>query len=397
MSRRRPWIVVAIALVLGAALAVVFQGCTEAPTILIACPDAKFGTYDPRCSECSDLSLPGCCEGYYDNDDNYVPPPAVCPDGGADAGDASASITPRNGTCSGECVATPPLGWEGPALLWLGAEGNVPACPNDAPIGASLGHADLVTPSASCTACTCSPSSGSCAPPLVITTSAATCAAGGAPARTFSPPPDWDGNCTAFDPIVASDFCNGAPCTVSLTAGPLLVTDTGCTPSIPALSSSTPTWTTAALACSGAYSVGGCGSLALTCGPSAAQSPGFAVCISQQGTNDCPASYPVKHLVYSSFTDARGCAPCTCGASDGSCSAKLDVYPDGTCTPPDSPFGVALTSAGPSCAAINPPGSALGSKMIATLAYHPATCPPDGGQLVGDVEPSGAATFCCLS
>ena len=45
--------------------------------------------------------------------------------------------------CSGACVATPPLGWEGPALLWLGADGNAPVCPSNAPIGASLAHADL--------------------------------------------------------------------------------------------------------------------------------------------------------------------------------------------------------------------------------------------------------------
>ena len=197
---------------------------------------------------------------------------------------------------------------------------------------------------------------------------------------------------------MASDLCNGAPCAVSLTAGPLTLTENGCTPSIAALS--TPIAVDLDDGRSRVYrsvSGGACGDLALTCAPSAAQSPGFLTCIFQQGDNECPPSYSVKHLVYSSFTDARSCSPCTCGASDGSCSAKLDVYPDGTCTPPDPPFGLALTSAGPSCAAIDPPGSALGSKMLAGLGYHPGACAPDGGQVVGVVEPSGAATFCCLS
>lgn len=398
MRRRRPWIIVAVAFVLGAALAVVFQGCTDAPTIGYLCPDPQTG-YDPRCTECANLSLPGCCSGYYDNEGNRIPPAAGCTDGGADGGDASASIVPRNGSCTGECVPALPIGWDGPTLVWLGPESMAPICPDSAPIAGNEWYSGLTAVPASCTACTCSPSSGTCSFPLEFTTSTSPCAAAGAPARTFDAPPGWDGSCTAYDPIVAGDPCNGGLCATSLSGGPLALNENGCVPSSATLADAAPpSWQTTALACSGTVSpLSMCDDPALTCAPSVAEAPGFQICIYQEGDNECPPSYSVKHLVYSSFTDARGCAPCTCGTSDGSCSARLDVYPDGTCTPPDPPFALVLTSAGPSCAAIDPPGSALGSKMLAALGYHPGACAPDGGQVVGAVEPSGAATFCCLS
>ncbi len=56
-----------------------------------------------------------------------------------------------------------------------------------------------------------------------------------------------------------------------------------------------------------------------------------------------------------------------------------------------------LSAAGPSCAEVEPPGAALGSKRVAALAYHPGSCAAAGGEEVGEAEPSGTATFCCVS
>src|SRR5207245_2524510 len=82
-----------------------------------------------------------------------------------------------------------------------------------------------------------------------------------------------------------------------------------------------------------------------TCGPSAADAPGFLTCIFHDGDRDCPPSYPDKHLAYSGFDDQRGCAPCTCGAPKGSCTAALDVFKAGACTKPEL-LKLDLTAAG---------------------------------------------------
>jgi hypothetical protein len=55
-----------------------------------------------------------------------------------------------------------------------------------------------------------------------------------------------------------------------------------------------------------------------------------------------------------------------------------------------------LTSSGTTCVDLVPAGVPLGSKTLTALAYQPGSCAPSGGELSGSVEPTGAATFCCL-
>lgn len=97
------------------------------------------------------------------------------------------------------------------------------------------------------------------------------------------------------------------------------------------------------------------------------------------------------------FTDDRGCAPCACGASDSGCSGTLDVYEkDGTCFPKALSFTLALSSAKASCVDLIPPGSPLASKEIPHPDYQAGTCAPQGGEVTGAANPSGASTLCCL-
>src|SRR5262249_12308090 len=163
--------------------------------------------------------------------------------------------------------------------------------------------------------CTCSAPSGSCALPTRITTGALTCAANGPPSRAFYPPPGWDGSCTSYDAIEAGDLCNGLPCVVSLTADPLVWTEQGCNPSTTTSMNEEPAgWSTAVLGCRAS---GDCHDESLRCQPSAAQAVGFLSCLFQRGDNDCPPSYPEKHVVYSGFSDHRACSPCSCSPPGG--------------------------------------------------------------------------------
>lgn len=413
MRVHRTWILLACALLTGLVLAVGAHGC--GPAIEPECPYTLTGIYTPYCCK---LFGQGCAvpcvapAGQVDScrsqfcelcsRPNPDDPTLDCTDwhkiwctqdGGTDA-ETDTAITDGATGCAGDCVPAPPAGWDGPLLLRLGPDGTALACPSNAPVMAYQGHADLVASQASCTDCTCSAPSGTCAPPLQITTSALSCAANGPASRDFDGPPAWDGSCTDFDYIAAGVLCTGVPCVDSLTAGPLVLTENGCAPSAVALmNADPPTWTTSVLACQTAAPFPpACNGL--FCAPSAAEAPGFLSCIFQHGDNDCPLSYPDKHLAYADFDDHRGCAPCTCGAPGGSCTATLDVFKDGACTKPVL-LKLDLTAAGPSCGDLPSAGLPLGSKQLA-LAYHPGACAPGGGTPIGSLDPSGPSTFCCV-
>jgi hypothetical protein len=329
-------------------------------------------------------------------------PDGSSPDGGFDVtttegGDATSAETGPSPACSGVCVSLPPDGWSDPQLFWSGPTGTAPQCPADAPVVAYQGHADPITPPpASCTPCTCSPSSGTCGPPQHFAASSSACSTGAPASMPFDPPASWDGTCTDDDAIAAGATCGGMPCVSSLTSGPVALSDDGCMASGTVLvNAAPPSWSTDAVACRGnTYPLGGCFEPGVTCAippPS-----GFSVCVYQSGDNACPASYPDKYVAFGGFDDTRGCTSCACAAPSGSlCTATLSVFKDTACATP-LPLAVPIGSGGPSCFDLMPAGLPLGSKTVTGLAYQPGTCIPSGGQATGSVDPSGPSTFCCL-
>ena len=394
MNNRRIWVLVVSLLMLTAAFAISTAGCGTTGAIAYDCNYPLVGrmSHDGQHDACCHIDA---CPCHCLND--------PCPDESAKACDAGADAAmPDGGTssCDGTCVPIPPAGgWEGPYLLSLSPAGTTPACPEDAPSIAYQGYDGLNAPPASCGACSCSASSGGCAPPPSFTTSSKSCGDGSGMITPFDAPLAWDGSCTAKDCISPAPTCAHPMSVQSLTAEPVVLTDQGCIPSIvTAQDSSAPTWTTTALACAGMPTKGLlCSDPGTMCVASAATST-FAMCLYHQSDVSCPPAYPAKHLVFSGFDDERACSACACSAPAGSaCTATLNVFKDsdGTCSVPL--LSDPVSSSGQSCFDLMPAGLPLGSKTVTDLAYQPGTCVPSGGEPVGTVEPSGPATICCLS
>ena len=281
-------------------------------------------------------------------------------------------------------------------MLSLSPEGTETACPAQAPVIGYQGHEGLNVPSVSCGTCSCSAPSGACAPPPTLTASSKPSNIPGAITSAFDGPAAWDGACTAHECISQDPTCTHGLSVQSLTAAPLVMTEQACTPSLVVPHSlSTPSWTTAVLACRGlAMSDLGCTDPGQMCVPSAVP-PDFSICIYHEEDVSCPDAYPAKHLVYAGFDDQRTCSPCACSAPvGGSCSATLSVFKDGACSVPLL-GSVPISSSGPSCIDLLPAGLPLGSKTVSALAYEPGTCLPSGGDASGTVEASGSSTFCC--
>ena len=121
------------------------------------------------------------------------------------------------------------------------------------------------------------------------------------------------------------------------------------------------------------------------------------MCIFATTEMSCPAGWPDQLLIATGFNDQRACAPCQCGAVQGSdCTASLAVFSDTGCS---SLLAVVDAGSAPSstCVSIAPAGTPVGSKTLSNVHYTPGTCAPSGGEPTdGGVTPTGVATFCCL-
>lgn len=274
-------------------------------------------------------------------------------------------------------------------LAWVGAEIDAPSCLASGLVeNGTMSVSDYADPNgpSACSACTCTPPTGSCLLQSYITASAATCGGDGGPAQSsFDPPNSWDGSCTSVNAIPAGQLCGGVPCVQSVKIGPLTIKQTGCQPSgVPTLHPPRP-GTKIVRTCYGQEDTSTC-KLGEICAP-VRKEIAFNQCIfrwSDPADATCPAGYPDRRVFY----DENPCLPCKCDAPTGSdCVGLISVFGDGACSVPL--FSTQHDTTGPTCHDV-PPGSALGSKTWTDTTYSPGTCAPSGGKLVNLV-------FCCQS
>lgn len=294
----------------------------------------------------------------------------------------------KGGDCPGHCVPIGPSSWtRDPLLLWIGNEIEAPECPATAPQLGYAGYAGLIAPDG-CGECSCGPPS--CELPAGITAHSTSCS-GNAPGTIHTPfdaPLDWDGSCVA-PPAVAASLLG------SMTFAPLTVSP--CVPgtgSIPRTRQAS--WKTYARACIGnAFDL--CEDFAQVCSPTATPPPsGFAQCIGYlgEGDADCPATYPLKHVFYSGFSDTRNCTPCMCSAPVGSdCTAFFTAYADANCTTLIWGAWIGLDFGG--CGDNGKPGNELQSMDATWVDNRPGSCRPSGGVPYGETTPINPSTFCC--
>ncbi|MGK3991654.1 hypothetical protein [Sorangium sp. So ce1024] len=348
----------------------------------------------------------------------------ACSDAGPDAGDAcnDASASAGTGTdfdsamapgfdpalpqaCPGQCVPRAPLGWSEPALLWIGPPDQAPDCPAAAPSIGYEGHAGFTAaPPRACPACLCDPPDASCELPAAWRAHASfPCGVPGAAETSFAAPEGWDGACTATNAVAAGQVCDGALCAQSLEIPAPRVLPGSCTarsaeaPEGPGEPAPGGSFALLARACTGTV-LASCSDPGATCAPAppagdGAPPEGFLTCIHHEGEQDCPATYPDRHVFHAGVEDTRGCAPCGCGEpSGGTCSVLASAFSDGACS--DFVVGVVVSSDAPLCSGIVP-GTALGSRSASVIRFEPGACEPTGGEPTGDVALLDAATFCC--
>ena len=291
--------------------------------------------------------------------------------------------------CPGECVPLPPLGFDGPALLWMGSEVQAPECPARAPVKVYEGHSGLNN-TFECPPCECS--QPTCELPDGLTASNSNLCQG----PQFTPldaPTGWTGNCTAAPDVITSSQLR------SVSINP--ATERPCEPTYPTVPHevSPAEWDVFARACRGEAIDTVCNDPGKTCLPSAEPPPpGFRQCIMYLGFGEpqCPAEYPDRFEFYTDANDTRECTACECTqTAPAQCEVLFSTYEDANCS--QVLLSTLIGPGMPSCSNIQLPSAELVSMSAEWVTNTPGSCAASGGTPVGELEPTDPRTFCCQS
>ena len=118
------------------------------------------------------------------------------------------------------------------------------------------------------------------------------------------------------------------------------------------------------------------------------------ICIAQAGeASSCPSGWSDLTVGYETFTDDRGCNPCTCSATGQSCNgAFFTVYDLDNCA---SGGDGTITVSGSTCEDVTIYFD-NGSGSVGYTAPTPdGSCNPGGGGPNGSVMPGTPTSYCC--
>lgn len=278
------------------------------------------------------------------------------------------------------CAPEVPAGWSGPVIRAesLG-DGEAPVCPDTFPDLAFDAYADLEAAEAECD-CECGNAVGaSCATPTLEFHGGNSSCVGG-----------------AFDEFSIGASCQQGPA-VSASNRWWSVDQAGvsggsCTPSgsvdVPQAS-----WASQTTACGGAAAEepDECDGAA-TCVPEPEQGFEPALCVWQSGDLECPdGAYVDRFVRHADFTDTRNCEACECGDPEGDCVGDIRLWPTNNCSGGIAsgtvPIGAGCVQAVDSVSSAN-----SGILSVASVA-----CAPSPTTAIGEAQPNGPYTLCCLS
>ncbi len=285
---------------------------------------------------------------------------------------ADTSTTTAADSCDAEqvCVESAPRGWSGPGLRVTNESGPPPMCGANYPLSGASGFTGAAGGPAECV-CSCDfPADLQCEEAHIVYYDGEVCAQGQG----------------------ANDIANGDCGTFFIGQGINSVTAQGvapegvsCTPSldetIPPVGPTDPT----AVCLPESFGTS-CGEVS-TCLPAAENLNTY--CIAQEGDVPCPAdsAYDDRTVLYSDFTDSRGCDDCSCGGADVECNGFMRAYEGNNCGGTFMQFPIDNA-----CVAVT--NDAMNNARY-FAADATGGCPASEGAPLGEITPELPTTLCC--
>jgi len=278
--------------------------------------------------------------------------------------DSDTSVT-GDPSCDGQCAPEVPQGWQGPIVINDGAD-PVP-CPGEFPQTVHDNRFTGLQEGAATCNCACGDVSGaSCG--------AATLREEGNLCIQFIQNPDT----YVLNPG-ACVFANASADDYSLSVPTLNSAGASCAPQATEQIED-PSWDRELRACgtaAGDACEGG------NCFPAIPED--YRMCIWFEGEVGCPGGpWSETVVTYADATDDRDCTQCTCDTPQGTCGGSAILTNQGC--------GVVFVDEMP----VGGCGNVQGFTHAQYTAEIDASCAPSGGDLTGDVTPSGAITYCCI-
>jgi len=105
----------------------------------------------------------------------------------------------------------------------------------------------------------------------------------------------------------------------------------------------------------------------------------------------CFAACHEKHS--GELVDERSCSECTCGDASGSCpTTEAQLFEGYYCNDATIALSASCTEA---CVGLDCETYAVSATV--SIGAAEATCPPTGGELVGELVEQDPVTFCCTA
>jgi hypothetical protein len=303
---------------------------------------------------------------------------------GGSSGAGSGGSSPESCGTANVCTPLAPAGWLGPIALWEDSPGSLsapPSCPAGYGQPTDL-HGQLLAPIANCS-CTCTATAQRCDTATTVSVY------GDLGCAT---------QCISASPVAcaAVSGCTGSAGT--LRAAIPAPSQGSCVATVSPKTPPPPQWKRDARTCTlNTAASASCADTDETCVPVPTAPYASHLCVYQvvldgQNIPACPAAYPnPSDPLYSSYSDNRGCMPCSCsGPSGGSCAGTLILSGGNDC---GTGFQYTLGSGCQSFSLSAPPSHIEGNYTLSA-----GTCAiAQDTQATGSAQGSGnARAVCCL-
>jgi hypothetical protein len=281
------------------------------------------------------------------------------------------------------CVEPGVEGWEGPVAFYVGdAEDTPPACGGNFPISGPNAFTGLEVPASTCE-CGCGPALGvTCAGTSAVWYhgSSSSCES-----PTASYINVWN-NCTNMAEVFGNRYWR-------FDSSGLIVAGGSCEV-IPVVDVPPVVLGARIIICGGADDDGGCDS-GSQCLPRPAAPFDESLCLYREGDTLCPSgsAYSDRRVFFTSNTDNRACALCTCSTPAGSCADSYATL--------ESLAG--CTSVSQTLATLPGTGDCVLSSSLSSafaIELHrvaQASCTASQGKLLGLAQATNPVTVCCLA